>query len=358
MKFPELLRFRRLKLPGATTDRSFEFFTDRPDLHEDPRVFGGILSTDPLIAIGKRQRYLGKPFGLLDYIPHAFVGRPSLYFLCLASTHEAPKYARALADDIRAARAELPECRIVVIANTRGEWHLFQEAGVESIFSTLLTFINENVYDIVEPEPDKTFDAVYSARFEELKRHHLATAVDKLLLLYFKADDLDQWRKKMPKATFGNHDLNGGAFRNYYPPAYCEVLQRARVGLCLSEAEGPMRVSAEYALCGLPVISTPSIGGRDVLFDRRFARVVPSDPYLIAEAVRDFVEQNPDPREVRADVMRAINERRRDFLEAFNRLVAEVFPGQFRLDRFDRLLDLSVSQTRPLSKARVAVLGT
>jgi hypothetical protein len=45
-------------------------------------------------------------------------------------------------------------------------------------------------------------------------------------------------------------------------------LNQARVGLCLSAYEGCMRASAEYLLCGLPIVSTPNIGGRDRLADR------------------------------------------------------------------------------------------
>jgi glycosyltransferase involved in cell wall biosynthesis len=44
-------------------------------------------------------------------------------------------------------------------------------------------------------------------------------------------------------------------------------LARAVVGLCLSTVEGSNYASMEYMLAGLPIVSTPSIGGREVYFD-------------------------------------------------------------------------------------------
>ena len=62
-------------------------------------------------------------------------------------------------------------------------------------------------------------------------------------------------------------------------------LNRAGVGLCLSEREGAMFASTEYLLSGLPVVSTPSTGGRHVYYDEEYCWTVPPDPRSVAEAV-------------------------------------------------------------------------
>ncbi|WP_164127899.1 glycosyltransferase, partial [Stenotrophomonas maltophilia] len=51
------------------------------------------------------------------------------------------------------------------------------------------------------------------------------------------------------------------------PEAVNRVYNQAAVGLCLSAVEGAMCASMEYLMAGLPVVSTPSVGGRDVYFD-------------------------------------------------------------------------------------------
>lgn len=51
----------------------------------------------------------------------------------------------------------------------------------------------------------------------------------------------------------------------FLPPAQvCAALNRGEVGLALSELEGACWASTEYLLCGLPVVSTPCSGGREV----------------------------------------------------------------------------------------------
>ncbi len=76
-------------------------------------------------------------------------------------------------------------------------------------------------------------------------------------------DYFDQVRAALPHATF-THDPPT-LYLNSWEVA--RKLNACRVGMCLSETEGAMFAAVEYLLCGLPVVSTPSQGGRDVWFD-------------------------------------------------------------------------------------------
>jgi hypothetical protein len=60
-----------------------------------------------------------------------------------------------------------------------------------------------------------------------------------------------------------------------------------------------MFVSAEYLLCGLPVVSTPNLGGRDQLFPPDFALTVEPSPRAIADGVEQQIDQGHDPRAIR-----------------------------------------------------------
>ena len=60
-----------------------------------------------------------------------------------------------------------------------------------------------------------------------------------------------------------------------------------------------MLASTEYLLCGLPIVSTPSIGGRDVWYNAFNHRIARPHKNEIAKAVAHFVNNPPDPAPIR-----------------------------------------------------------
>jgi glycosyltransferase involved in cell wall biosynthesis len=76
-----------------------------------------------------------------------------------------------------------------------------------------------------------------------------------------------------------------------------------------------MYAATEYMLCGLPVVSTVSEGGRDSWFDPRFTRVVADDPEEVAAAVRNLISQKISPEFIRAETLHRIWEHRRRLLD-------------------------------------------
>jgi hypothetical protein len=63
-------------------------------------------------------------------------------------------------------------------------------------------------------------------------------------------------------------------------------INKAHVGLCLSAEEGAMFVSAEYLLCGIPVVSTRNKGGRDVMFTPEHVFIADDTPESVAHGGR------------------------------------------------------------------------
>jgi glycosyltransferase involved in cell wall biosynthesis len=80
------------------------------------------------------------------------------------------------------------------------------------------------------------------------------------------------------------------------PEQVNEICNQAAVGLCLSAVEGAMFASMEYMLAGLPIVSTPSIGGRDVYFDEAYCIIAAPDPRQIRDAVT-ALKQRAIPRD-------------------------------------------------------------
>lgn len=85
---------------------------------------------------------------------------------------------------------------------------------------------------------------------------------------------------------------------------------RARVGLCLSEVEGAMLASIQYLLCGLPVVTTPSRGGRAVFFDAQNSVVVTPEPKAVAAGVRELITRKIDPSAIRGRTIERMAEHR------------------------------------------------
>ncbi len=88
------------------------------------------------------------------------------------------------------------------------------------------------------------------------------------------------------------------------PPArVARILRRSHVGLALSTLEGVCRASSEYLLTGLPVVSTDSVGGRDVWYDNYNSIIAPATEQDIQSAVETLKNDTRDPHRIRNDYL-------------------------------------------------------
>jgi glycosyltransferase involved in cell wall biosynthesis len=125
------------------------------------------------------------------------------------------------------------------------------------------------------------------------KRHELASGVSSAVHVFQREQQLgwnaslaylNRMKEEMPSHSFINR-IVAEAFESLPPQEVNRVLNSAHVGLCLSAEEGGMFASMEYLLAGLPIVSTPSRGGRDYFFDPDYCLIVPPDPRAIRDAI-------------------------------------------------------------------------
>lgn len=322
----------------------------------DPFIFGGVISADPFIVLGKRMPVTGSHLGLISYRPDLFENRPSLTLLTLSYTYERPYQIRRLVEDLRDLAERLPMAKVVMLANTEAENRAFKEAGIASLFANELIFGNVAAYHPPAVRMEKVYDAVYVGRLDPQKRHELAQDIKKLLCLYYRTDlsVVEKFRTLLPNATFGNHEFNNNEFQLLTGERYLEALDSGHVGLCLSLEEGAMRASIEYQLCGLPVVTTPNLGGRDRFLQHSFAMTAAPDPKEIAKAV-DYLRDAAFPAsDVRRNALAMIETDRLRFVEEIRDVVVGVFGDDSpALDRFDFFERACGQSTRPLSKTLV-----
>ncbi len=243
-----------------------------------------------------------------------------LYLFPWCTTLEAiPEIAR----EIHQRKANFPGHRHVLLCNEAFTVEPLRAAGCEAVFCNQNAFINENVFHPL-PGAVKEFDAVYNAAMSPYKRHPLAARVKSLMLLTYsyagthRSAYEEETRRALAHAAWLKDSKS--ASEKVTPEQMVAFYSRAHVGLTLSAVEGGMFVSMEYLLCGLPVVSTPSVGGRDSFWDHRYVIVCEPEPERIAAAVQELKARNLDPQFVRAATLEKVRQHR----EVLRNLLAPV----------------------------------
>ena len=256
-------------------------------LNRTPRIIAAF-DTDFLLNMDAFHRAMRKS-GDLD--------KGGTIILQLGWTHELPEVARRDTSLLRTAREKFPEWRFIVLANTPAEVKVF-DGVAESFFAQHNAFLDPGRYPLAKKS--RKFDAVYVARVTPFKRHYLAARVKKLLLIGDRSAKEENFAvetlKMFPDAAY---------IRKVNSYLIGRKIRSAACGLALSAAEGAMFASAEYLLCGIPVVNTRNLGGRDVLMPEFAMRYAEDTPESVAEKVRYFVDNPIDPAEIREAFLKA-----------------------------------------------------
>ena len=229
------------------------------------------------------------------------------------------KVAR-LAREHRMHEKRFPRHSIHYICNSPEEMSTLSKYGLPCDFVNKNAFLDESLYHVI-PGSQKHFDAVMNARMAPFKRHGLARKIERLALITSpdavtgSREYVDSIRRVLADAHWLN-DGNDGAYRRLNVFEVCDALNAAKVGLILSKNEGQCQASAEYLLCGLPVVSTRSKGGREAFFNDTDTIIVDENPEAVEEGVRTMISRNLDPQAVRDRMLRAVRAASRAFLSA------------------------------------------
>ncbi len=277
-----------------------------------------IISVDPLILVDVWQhRYFRELSSLLPQ-------DQNIYFICLNWWHlESETNVRLTAEKYHSDQRRFPRHKIISLCNSLRQKQLFDQFGLPNIFCNQNALLDENRYRIL-PAIEKKYDAIYLGVAAPFKRHWLARDVESLALItHFAAFSKTDYVQNIRAVLKHAHWLAAPEpLKNYIPGAcMAEYLNQARVGLCLSAAEGAMYASAEYLLCGLPVVSTRSRGGRDVFFDPDYVKIVDDDPAAVRRAVRELMDRRTPPEEIRRRTLTKMQPHR----DRFVRLIQDIY---------------------------------
>jgi glycosyltransferase involved in cell wall biosynthesis len=190
---------------------------------------------------------------------------------------------------------------------------IFESHGFQGDLVNHNAFLDEKKFKIINTE--RIYDAIYVARFAPFKRHYLASKIKNLALVAGNS-----WGTSV-------EDIPPHAYLNDKPldaDGVVGKLAESKVGVLLSEFEGACYSSSEYLLCGLPVVSTWSHGGRDVWYNDYNSIICDANPDLIAEAVQRLASFGRKREKIRETHIQQANYFRSNFVNMISDVFAEV----------------------------------
>ncbi len=198
--------------------------------------------------------------------------------------------------------------------------------GLEGVFASHNVFVDESIYRPLAIT--RNYDAVYVAKAERFKRHELACEVKRLHFLMPSPVDPATLDSRLRHATVNSKDMS--------KEDIVRTLNQAACTLALSREEGGMYACVESLLCGVPVVSTKSRGGRAIFLNSNNSITVETDtPHAIAQAVQTLIEAPLDPTLIRAQVLKELNVHRERMV---NHLSIEVSGTREKAAEFYRRL--------------------
>jgi glycosyltransferase involved in cell wall biosynthesis len=286
-----------------------------------------VFSHDPLVLyvpVGGRR-----PLSPLASLGRRLASRPATFLLMPSWTLERPGTVDQIGRDLSWFAARFPQHEIIFLCNTDEERRLIAAVGGTAIFSNHNLMISENVFRPLNDVPVE-YDAVYNGRISHIKRHYLAFEIEKLVHVTYSIGELppagarrflQRLQAQSPLHRIANPIVDGLP-GHLTADQVNRVYNQAAVGLCLSPTEGAMYSSMEYLMAGLPIVSTPSVGGRDVYFDPDFCTIVEPEPTAVRRAVERLRDRAIPREEIRGRTLEKVQAQRAeltDFLSALLR---------------------------------------
>lgn len=234
--------------------------------------------------------------------------RPTDYFLVQLGWY----FDDWLADESRRAVEELglSKNQFRIMFADYASKQTFEELGFSGCIINHNCFLDYEKFKIINTP--KLYDAVYTARFSPFKRHNLCALVENLALIAGHAWG-EETQDKPPSKYLNERPLS--------PEEVVVKINESRSGLILSEFEGACYSSSEYLLCGVPVVSTWSHGGRDVWYNSYNSITTDASAEMIGKAVRAMAGRSPNPLKIRNMHIRQSEEMRGSFRALVNNIL-------------------------------------
>ncbi len=225
--------------------------------------------------------------------------------------------------------------QFIHLCNTKKQLEMFEDFGLRGIFCNHNCFVDERIFYPLQ-QTNKKFDALYDSRLSVWKRHDLAKKVENLALLFYfiPGDDKEYINQQINFFSDKAHLFNltkNNEYKKLNTRELNKAINSCKTGLCLSEEEGAMYASMQYLLCGLPVVTTPSRGGRDVFFDEEYVETVEPDPDAVKNGVKNALSKEIPQEYIRQKTLEKIQIHRNRFID----LIQSIYKKEGKNKKFE-----------------------
>lgn len=193
---------------------------------------------------------------------------------------------------------------------------------IKGVFASHNAFVDEQ---IIRPMAlQKKYDAIYLAEPKAFNRHALACEIKKLHLAMREPVEPTKIHESLSHASVNKRELSNEEVVSSLNQAHCT--------LALSREEGAMFACVESLLCGVPVVSTRSRGGRSLFLNSENSIVLEREtPEAVAKAVESLKKSPLDPTRIRKRAIQDIQKHRTQMAKHLSKQVCgtEAMAHQF-----------------------------
>lgn len=237
--------------------------------------------------IGEIRIYLISDYNVIDYkLSNNQINEQNTIVCLLTSWYKSETIIRIINEN--------KNYHMIILANTEEEKQYYEnQVTCDVIFVNKNAFLNENVF-IMNNFFSKKYDLVIDSCFCEYKNRIIASKILNTVHIgyYKKANNIIE-NEFIP--NFGikvNYDTNN-LYHKLTSREICDIYNQSHVGGIFSDKEGACLSSTQYLLCGLPVVSTKSKGGRDVWYNENNSIICENnddDCYRCVQLVKQKLE--------------------------------------------------------------------
>lgn len=176
------------------------------------------------------------------------------------------------------------EYNIIILANSLEEKKYFEtQVKNDVLFCNHNAFLNENIFKI-DYNLKTEYELVIDSAFNIYKNVNLARDVKNVIHIgYFTNHESNEHNIVIPDFGVISNYLSG-SYKKLDKPKICDFYNKSLIGGIFSEVEGACFASSQYLLCGLPVISTKSLGGRDIWYNEDNSVICESNETSVLKA--------------------------------------------------------------------------
>ena len=229
-------------------------------------------------------------------------------------------------------RFKIEPQRVVILANSPHDVQEARALGFRAKFINHNCWLDDSLF-CPRPEIAKDLDAVLVSSPLPVKRPELSSEVrSKAVITY--APYSDELKEQINCSVY---------YEALTHEEVAKLINRARVGLCLSAREGACYASGEYLLSGLPVVTTPSEGGREQWYTPNNHKLCHPTPESVAQTVKDALDAGFESARIRNEHLEKSRQFRNSFVKLTARLGQEVglerdWEGIFKEQYFHKMV--------------------